>query len=96
MPQRVRDKNAAFDDPETTRLYLACDQAADWDPRDPRLDRLIDDLDAWEAEHERDSDRLGYRQLVVSRISEASPAWQRIVEVLTHRAERRRIDERGA
>ncbi|MFI9236072.1 MerR family transcriptional regulator [Streptomyces sp. NPDC053079] len=90
MPQRIRDKNAGLDDPETTRLYLACDQSVDWDPDDPRLDRLIDDLDAWEIEHERDGDRPGYLKLVSSRISEASPAWQRIVEALNHRAKQRR------
>ncbi|WP_158853363.1 MerR family transcriptional regulator [Saccharothrix deserti] len=95
MPQRVRDKNAGFDDPETTRLYLACDQAVDWDPHDPRLDRLIDDLDAWEIEHERDSGRPGYLKLVVSRISEASPAWQRIVDALAHRALQRRTAGHG-
>ncbi|MCP2168237.1 MerR family transcriptional regulator [Goodfellowiella coeruleoviolacea] len=89
VPQRVRDKNASLDDPETTRLYLACDRAFDWDPHDPRLDRLIDDLDAWEVAHERDS-QPGGLALVVSRISEASPAWQRIVTTLVHRAERRR------
>jgi hypothetical protein len=49
MQQRIRDKNASFDDPETTRLYLSCDQSADWDPHDPRVDRLIDDLGAWET-----------------------------------------------
>ncbi|MCX4694728.1 MerR family transcriptional regulator [Streptomyces sp. NBC_01408] len=90
MPQRIRDKNAGFDDPETTRLYLACDESVDWDPYDPRLDRLIDDLDAWEVEHARDSSRPGYLKLVSSRISEASPAWRRIIEALAHRAERRR------
>ncbi|MFJ9619678.1 MerR family transcriptional regulator [Streptomyces noursei] len=90
MPQRIREKNAGFDDPETTRLYLACDQAVDWDPHDPRLDRLIDDLDAWHIKHERDSHRAGSRELVSSRISEASPAWQRILDALAHRAERRR------
>ncbi|WP_037319096.1 MerR family transcriptional regulator [Amycolatopsis orientalis] len=86
VPQRLREKNAAFDDPETLRLYLACDRSVDWDPRDPRLDRLIDELDAWESEHERDGGQPGYLKLVVSRISEASPAWQRVVETLTHRA----------
>ncbi|MGP4003463.1 MerR family transcriptional regulator [Streptomyces sp. 8N706] len=90
MPQRIRDKNAGFDDPETTRLYLACDQSVDWDPHDPRLDRLIDDLDAWEIKHERDSSQPGYLKLVSSRISEASPAWQRIVDALAHRAKQRR------
>ncbi|MEU5001179.1 MerR family transcriptional regulator [Streptomyces sp. NPDC021622] len=90
MPQRIRDKNAGLDDPETTRLFLACDQAVEWDPYDPRLDRLIDDLDAWEIGQERDGSRPGYLKLVSSRISEASPAWQRIVDALDHRAERRR------
>ncbi len=90
MPQRIREKNAGLDDPETTRLYLACDQSVDWDPDDPRLDQLIDDLDAWEIEHERDSGQAGYLKLVSSRISEASPAWERIVDALAHRAKRRR------
>jgi DNA-binding transcriptional MerR regulator len=88
MPQRIRDKNAAFDDPETTCLHLACDQSVDWDPHDPRLDRLIDDLDAWEITHERDSSQS--LKLVFSRISEASPAWQRILDALAHRALLRR------
>ncbi|WP_433712927.1 MerR family transcriptional regulator [Nocardia sp. CA-084685] len=93
MPQRIRDKTADLDDPETTRLYLACDQAVDWLPHDPRLDRLIDDLDAWEIRHERDSGRQESLQLISSRISEASLAWQRIITALTHRAERRRTTE---
>ncbi|MEV5240099.1 MerR family transcriptional regulator [Streptomyces cinnamoneus] len=96
MPQRIREKNAGFDDPETTRLYLACDQSVDWDPQDPRLDRLIDDLDAWEVTHERDSSRPGYLKLVSSRISEASPAWQRILAALAHRAEQRRTAGHGS
>ncbi|WP_329393005.1 MerR family transcriptional regulator [Streptomyces lydicus] len=92
MPQRIRDKNARFDDPETTRLYLACDQSVDWDPYDPRLERLIDDLDAWETKHARDSSGgSGNLKLVFSRIfAEASPAWQRILDELAHRAEQRR------
>ncbi|MEU8889457.1 MerR family transcriptional regulator [Streptomyces sp. NPDC048442] len=90
VPERIRDKNAGLDDPETTRLFLACDEAVGWDPHDPRLGRLIDDLDAWEIAHERDSNRAGYLKLVSSRISEASPAWRRIVTALAHRAEQRR------
>ncbi|WP_406275575.1 hypothetical protein OH799_03410 [Nocardia sp. NBC_00881] len=85
MPQRIRDKNAGFDDPETTRLYLACDQSVDWDPHDPRLD-------AWEIKHQRDSSRPGNLKLISSRISEETPAaWQRILDALADRAERRRI-----
>ncbi|MBL1099591.1 MerR family transcriptional regulator [Streptomyces coffeae] len=90
MPQRIRDKNAGFDDPETMRLYLACDASVDWEPDDPRLDPLIDDLDAWEIKHERDSSGPGNLKLVFSRIVEASPAWQRILEELAHRAKQRR------
>ncbi|WP_306334735.1 MerR family transcriptional regulator [Streptomyces sp. KL118A] len=90
VPERIREKNAALDDPETTRLFLACDRAVDWDPDDPRLEPLIDDLDAWESAHEREGDRAGYLKLVSSRIREASPAWQRIIDALAHRAKRRR------
>ncbi|MFD9069960.1 MerR family transcriptional regulator [Streptomyces lasiicapitis] len=91
MPQRIRDKNAAFDDPETRRLYLAVDQSVDWPPNDPRLDRLIEDLDTWETTHEQDTaQQPAYLKLVSSRISETSPSWQRIVAALTHRAEQRR------
>lgn len=90
VPERIREKNAGLDDPETTRLFLACDRAVDWDPDDPRLEPLIDDLDAWESAHEREGDRAGYLKLVSSRIREASPAWQRIIDALAHRAKRRR------
>ncbi|MEU2510793.1 MerR family transcriptional regulator [Streptomyces syringium] len=90
MRQGIRDKNASFDDPETTRLYLVCDQSLDWDPHDPRVDRLIDELDAWEMEHRPDSSERGNVGLIFSRIAEASPAWQRIVDVIVHRAEQRR------
>ncbi|MCM6778744.1 alpha/beta hydrolase [Nocardia sp. CDC159] len=65
------------------------------DPGDPRLAGLIDDLDAWEIEHERDSHPRNVR-LVVSRIAQAAPAWQRIVDALAHRAEQRRDAARGA
>lgn len=92
VPQRVREKNAALDDPETARLYLACDRAADWDADDPRLDRLIDDLDAWEIAHEG-AERPGSTELTFSRIAEESPAWQRVLHALAHRAERRRTGQ---
>ncbi|GGN74265.1 MerR family transcriptional regulator [Nocardia rhizosphaerihabitans] len=90
VPHRIREKNAEFDDPETTRLYLAVDRSADWDPHDPRLDQLIDDLDAWEIAHAQDTGGQTTRKLISSRISESSPSWQRIVDALTHRAEQRR------
>lgn len=89
VPARIREKNASLDEPETIRLFLACDQAVDWDPHDPRLDRLIDDMDAWEIAHERDSKGQASLKLVSSRIAEAAPAWQRIIIELANRAENR-------
>ncbi|MFD4462561.1 MerR family transcriptional regulator [Nocardia sp. NPDC058480] len=93
LPERVREKNAEFDDSETTRLYLAVDESVDWDPHDPRLDRLIDDLDSWEIQHRRSTTQS--TELVAARISESSPAWQRIVDALTHRAEQRATEQDG-
>ncbi|MDA3643928.1 MerR family transcriptional regulator [Saccharopolyspora indica] len=95
VPRRIREKNAELDDPEVVRLYLACDRSADWEPHDPRVDRLIDDLDARAAEHEDDGEQPSYLRLVVSRISEAAPAWRRIVSTLAHRAEQRRSSRDG-
>ncbi|MET8543254.1 MerR family transcriptional regulator [Kitasatospora sp. NPDC004799] len=93
MRQGVRDKNASFDDPETMRLFLLCDQSLDWEPDDPRVDRLIDDLDAWEIAHGRDSSRPGNQAVILSRIAEASPTWQRILDAVVHRAKQRRLAE---
>jgi len=91
MPQWIQDRNARFDDPARTRQYLLCDQSVDWDPHDPRVDQLIDELDAMRIEQEDDSGRSGDLTLVSVRVAEASPAWRRVLDVLTDRARRRRI-----
>jgi DNA-binding transcriptional MerR regulator len=90
MPPWIQDRNARFDDPAKTRQYLLCDQSVDWDPHDPRVDRLIDELDAWQREQEGDGGQPGDMTLVSVRVAEASPAWRRILDVLTDRARRRR------
>ncbi|MFE3989958.1 MerR family transcriptional regulator [Nocardia tengchongensis] len=89
LPQWIRDKNAGFEDPAKMRLYLACDRSVDWDPHDPRVDRLIDDLETWEIEHEGNSSRPENPTPVFSLILRESPAWHRILDTLAHRAERR-------
>ncbi|MVU75772.1 MerR family DNA-binding transcriptional regulator [Nocardia sp. ET3-3] len=89
VPQRVREKHAALDDSETVRLILACDESVDWDPHDPRLDRLIDDLDALAIENERIGAQPSALPLVSSHIADTSPAWQRVLGALSHRAARR-------
>jgi DNA-binding transcriptional MerR regulator len=90
LPQWVQERNARFDDPAMARHYLLCDQSIDWDPDDPRVDGLIDELEAWQIEQERDSGQRGDLTLVTVRLAEASPAWQRVLDVLTDRARRRR------
>jgi DNA-binding transcriptional MerR regulator len=90
VPQWIRDRNAGFEDPEKMRLYLACDQAVDCDPHDPRVDRLIDDLETWEIEHEGNSSRPENPTLIFSLILRESSAWNRILDTLAHRAQRRR------
>lgn len=96
VPQWIRDKNAGFDDPEKMRLYLVCDQSVDWDPDDPRVDRLINDLETWEIEHEGNSSRPANPTPVFSLILRESPAWHRIVDTLARRAERRRTAMPGS
>ena len=72
------------------RILRTVHVEADWDPHDPRVDPLIDELDAWQIEQEDDSDQRGDLTLVSVRVAEASPAWRRILDVLTDRARRRR------
>ncbi|WP_067901631.1 MerR family transcriptional regulator [Nocardia vaccinii] len=90
MPQWIRDKNAGFEEPEKMRLYLACDRCVGWDPHDPRVDRLIDDLETWEIEHEGRSSQPEQPTPLFSLVLGQSPAWHRILATLARRAERRR------
>lgn len=82
----VAEKRAAFDDPEFCRLYLACDQARDRDPADPRLDELAHALREW-ARGQRASggaaesstvEAPGAVGLLVTQFASASPAWHRL------------------
>ncbi|WP_153341132.1 MerR family transcriptional regulator [Nocardia aurantia] len=90
LPQWIHDRNVGFEDPEKMRLYLACDRAVDYDPHDSRVDRLIDDLETWEIEHEGNSSRPKNPTPIFTLILSESPAWRRILETLAHRAQRRR------
>ncbi len=82
----VAEKRAAFDDPLFCRLYLACDQARDWDPADPRLDELEQALGEWAA-RQKESAGPGAGPtveaptaigLLVAQFADASPAWHRL------------------
>ena len=49
VPEWTRQKRAALADPEFRRIYLAYDEARDWDPADPRLGPLACRTVEWTA-----------------------------------------------
>ncbi|MFI6739911.1 MerR family transcriptional regulator [Nonomuraea sp. NPDC050451] len=86
IPQWVATKNAALDDPEFVQLYLACDQAMDWAPNDPRLGELADAIVAWNARHPRDNDLAeSTAALLSSNTVESSPVWARLQQLVAAR-----------
>ena len=83
-------KRAAMDDPEFRRIYLAGDQAFDWDPADPRLVPLARDMAAWAVKRDREHGEPASAEevaaspavtLLSSHIAAASPAWQKLDEL---------------
>ena len=89
------DKSAALADPGFRRLYVAWDQAYDWDPDDPRLIDLADQAAAWLAQHppspppsESEADISTVNILLSAQVDTASsPAWRRLGELLSARLE---------
>lgn len=88
-PELIRSwagrKRAALADPEFRQLYLACDEAFDWDPDDPRLEKLAGWIAGWSARHGSDdhhdqspADVPPAVALLSSQVASASPAWRRI------------------
>ena len=51
VPEWTGQKRAALADPEFRRIYLAYDEARDWDPADPRLKPLAERTVEWMATH---------------------------------------------
>jgi DNA-binding transcriptional MerR regulator len=83
-------KRAAMDDPEFRRIYLAGDEAFDWDPADPRLVPLARAMTAWAAKRDRKYGEPAPAEtiavsaavtLLSSHIVAASPAWQKLGEL---------------
>lgn len=89
-PQFITDwvdqKKTALADPDFRRLYLAADQARDWDPADPRLDQLAEsmaDFAAHQPEPRTDPpegtvDESVAVSLLSAYVTNASPAWRRM------------------
>ena len=89
----AEDKRSALADPEFRRLYLACDQAFDWDPADPRLEEVADEMVAYAARHRPDRpdgatlDDPVAMDLLSSQPGGTSPAWQRLLQLTSDRSQ---------
>lgn len=85
----VADKKKALADPEFQRLYLAVDQARDWDPADPRLERLVESMVGFADGHRdtgkkppgRTVEQPAAVSLLFAHIANVSPAWLRLREI---------------
>jgi DNA-binding transcriptional MerR regulator len=82
----VEQKRKALEDPDFRSLYLACDEAFDWDPDDPRLPELAARMADWSAKNPHSGDRKEHDhesvavvvQLMNADIEAESPAWERL------------------
>jgi DNA-binding transcriptional MerR regulator len=93
-PERVREwqeqKRSALASAEFRQLYLAYDQAFDWDPDDPRLAELADATVAYavgqqpearQAEPDWTAGEHVILALLESQIGNSSPSWERLNEL---------------
>lgn len=96
LPEQVthwaREKRMGVATPEGLRLYLAWDQAFDWDPTDPRLGQLADDLVAFAKLGEgMRADEPPYElddPVAVALLSQpgiSAPAWERVLQLCEER-----------
>jgi DNA-binding transcriptional MerR regulator len=89
----AKGKRSDLADPEFRRLYLACDQAFDWDPADPRLEEVADAMVAFAARHRPDPDPDRGTlddpvavDLLSSPPGGSSPAWERLLQLTSDRS----------
>jgi len=96
LPDQVsgwaKDKRTGLASPEGRQLYLAWDQAFDWDPADPRLEQLADDLVAlaqqYQDQHRDDPPVELDDPVAVALLSHpwvSSPAWERLLQLCEER-----------
>jgi DNA-binding transcriptional MerR regulator len=91
----VADKTALLADPEFGRLYLAIDQAIDWDPADPRLEALADEMVAFAATQPRaQASQMDPKatDLLSAQFDVLSPAWTRLNDLCLAKADSLKAD----
>ena len=93
LTEWIDEKKAALADPGFQRLYLAVDQARDWDPADPRLEKLVDSLVEYGIRHQdtgREPPDWTVAEptavsLLFAHVANVSPAWHRLNEIARDR-----------
>ncbi|MEU9124119.1 MerR family transcriptional regulator [Streptomyces sp. NPDC048506] len=84
VPEWVAGKEKALADPEFRRLYLACDEAMNWEPDDPRLPDLATAIATWTAQRpDHRQPGAGTLSLMNANVTAASPAWRRLMVLLS-------------
>ena len=98
LPPWAQEKLTALADPEFRRLYLAVDEALEWDPDDPRLAGLVGDLLSFKDKADQGQEREPRQvaldpalvMLMTEQIAEESPMWRRLDELAAEQLRRER------
>ena len=108
VPLLIEHKRSYVADPVFRHFCVAYDQAFDWDPDDPRLETLADEmLDYVERQVQRDSQIQGWDSFIenmaddaealdgsmMMQITDASPAWQRLNRLAVEKLQTRSLDK---
>lgn len=92
----AQEKVKGLADPDFRAIYLAYDRAADWDPADPRLEEIADQILVFAARYEPGDaafpPELADDQLTIALMSppgDLPPAWRRLDELIQEKAGQR-------
>jgi DNA-binding transcriptional MerR regulator len=97
----AHEKVKAFADPDFREIYLAYDRAAEWDPADPRLGHIAEQILAF-AERYTPGEAAAPPELAADELTVAlmsppgdlPPAWHRLDELIQEKARQRLADPR--
>jgi DNA-binding transcriptional MerR regulator len=89
IPRWAKEKLAALADPEFRRLYVATNEAEEWDAGDPRLAKLASDMAAWMARFGRSREQFPSElavdpaviMLMSEHVAESMPVWRRLADL---------------
>jgi DNA-binding transcriptional MerR regulator len=96
IPLWAKEKLAALADPEFRRLYLATNEAQEWDVGDPRLAELAGDMAAWMARFGRGREQFpsdlavdpAVVMLMSEHVAESMPVWRRLADLASEQLQR--------